>query len=164
LPLRAGQIAKVTDSDKALIRGRFDAQDRVLIHVMLNGQSSIDEVAAQIESLQGRVLDRNPNFRHGILAAYVPTDELKNASTIKGVRALTMEARPIARGKFSSQSRVILQTDVLNKAGLNGDGITVGVLSDSFNTAQYNPQSPPATTAPQDEKNGYLPLVNVLQD
>src|SRR6201993_4780544 len=73
-----GQIAKVNDADKATIRGRFDAQDRVLVHVMLDGQSSIDEVAAQIQSFQGHVLDRNANFRHGILAAYVPTDELKN--------------------------------------------------------------------------------------
>jgi hypothetical protein len=158
-----GQIAKVSDADKALIRGRFDNRDRVLVHVMLDGRSSIDEVAAQIESLQGKVLDRLPNFHHGILAAYVPTDELKNASTIAGVRALTMEAPPIARGKFSSQSSAILQTDVLNKEGLNGDGITVGVLSDSFNTAQYG-TPPPATTAAQDEKNGYLPQVNVLQD
>ena len=157
------QIAKVNDADKALIRGRFDAQDRVLVHVMLDGQSSVDEVAAQIQSLQGQVLDRNANFRHGILAAYVPTDELKNASVIKGVRALTMEAPPIARGKFSSQSRTILQTDKLNNEGLNGDGITVGVLSDSFNTAQYG-TPPPATTAPQDVKRGYLPVVNVLQD
>jgi len=44
-----------------------------------------------------------------------------------------------------------------------GIGITVGVLSDSFNTAQYG-TPPPATTAAQDEKNGYLPQVNVLQD
>src|SRR5262249_40376960 len=98
------QIAKVADSDKTLIRGRFDAQDRVLVHVLLDGGSSIDEVAAKIGSLQGQVLDRNANFRHGILAAYVPTDQLKNASVIKGVRVLTMEAPPIARGKFSSQS------------------------------------------------------------
>ena len=158
-----GQIAKVSAADKAIIRGRFDAQDRVLVHVLLNGQTSIDDVAAQIESLQGQVLDRDPNFHHGIFAAYVPTDELKNASTIKGVRALTMEAPPIARRKFSSQSGVILQTNVLNKQGLNGDGITVGVLSDSFNTAQFG-TPPPATTAAQDVKMGYLPVVNVLQD
>jgi hypothetical protein len=158
-----GQIAKINDADKATIRGRFDAQDRVLVHVMLDGQSSIDEVAAQIQSLQGQVLDRLSSFHHGIFTAYVPTDELKNASAIKGVRALTMEAPPIARGKFSSQSRAILETDKLNKEGLNGDGITVGVLSDSFNTAQYG-TPPPATTAAQDEKTGYLPQVNVLQD
>jgi hypothetical protein len=158
------QIAKVADADKALIRGRFDAQDRVLVHVMLDGQSSVDGVAAKIESLQGKVLDRLPSFHHGILAAYLPTDQLKNASTITGVRALTMEAPPIARGKFSSQSSAVLQTNVLNKQGLNGDGITVGALSDSFNTAQYNTQSPPATTAAQDVKAGYLPQVNVLQD
>jgi hypothetical protein len=158
-----GQVAKVSEADKATIRGRFDSQDRVLVHVILNGQSSMDDVVAQIQSLQGQVLDRNPNFHHGILAAYIPTDELKNASTIEGVRALTMEAPPVRRGKFSSQSRVILQTNVLNKGGLNGDGITVGVLSDSFNTAQYG-TPPPATTAAQDEKTGYLPQVNVLQD
>ncbi len=163
VPGAHGQIARVTDADKASIRGRFDAQDRVLVHVMLNGQTSIDDIAAQIEFLQGQALDRDPNFHHGIFAAYVPTDELKNASTIKGVRALTMEAPPIARRKFSSQSGVILQTNVLNKQGLNGDGITVGVLSDSFNTAQFG-TPPPATTAAQDVKMGYLPVVNVLQD
>ena len=80
-----GQIAKVSAADKAIIRGRFDAQDRVLVHVLLNGQTSIDDVAAQMKYLQGQVLDREPNVHHGIFAAYVRTDELKNASTIKEI-------------------------------------------------------------------------------
>ena len=159
------QIAKVDNADKALIHGRFDDQDRVLVHVLLNGENSLDGIASQIESLRGRVLDRNSTYRHGIVAAYLPTDQLENVSAITGVRALTMEHPPITRArKFTSQSTVVLQTDVLNKAGLKGDGITVGALSDSFNTAQYNTQSPPATTAAQDVKMGYLPVVNVIQD
>lgn len=160
------QIAKVNAVDKAQIRGRFDDLDRVLVHVLLNGQDSVDNVAGRIESLQGHVLDRNYTYRHGVLAAYVPTDQLENVAGALGVRALTIEYRPEVRkiGKFSSQARFVLQTNVLNKAGLNGDGITIGALSDSFNTAQYNTQSPPATTAAQDVQRGYLPQVNVLQD
>ena len=59
----------------------------------------------------------------------------------------------------------MLRTDQVNKLGFKGDGITVGVLSDSFNTAYLNTQNPPATTAQQDVATGDLPKnVNVLQD
>jgi hypothetical protein len=158
------QIAKVSDADKELLGGRFDDQDRVLVHVLLDGRSSLDQVAQQVESLQGIVLGRNATYRHGILAAYVPTDQLDNAASIVGVRALTMEDEPVKRaGKYSSQSREVLHTDVVNQQGLTGAGITIGVLSDSFNTARFA-KHPPRTTAEQDEKDGYLPVVNVLQD
>jgi hypothetical protein len=158
------QIATVSDVDKLLVSGRFDDQDRVLVHVLLDGRSSLDFVVGQVESLQGVVLDRNSAYRHGILAAYVPTDQLDNVATILGVRALTMEHEPVKRaGRFSSQSAEVLQTDVLNQSGMTGKGITIGVLSDSFNTAQYS-KHPPRTTAERDEKDGYLPDVNVLQD
>jgi hypothetical protein len=159
------QIAKISSTDRDLIPGRFDEQDRVLVHVLLDGQKSIDEVGRQIDSLKGAVLDRNSTYRHGILAAYVPTDQLENIAGVFGVRALVMEHQPVKRaGKFSSQSREVLHTDVLNQQGLSGDGITIGVLSDSFNTAQYSLRHPPQTTAEMDVKNGYLPVVNVIHD
>jgi hypothetical protein len=158
------QIGTVSDTDKELTAGRFDDQDRVLVHVLLDGRTSLDQVALQIESLQGTVLDRNATYRHGILAAYVPTDQLDNAANIVGVRALTMEPEPVKRaGKYSSQSREVLHTDVLNQQGLTGEGTTIGVLSDSFNTARFA-KHPPRTTAGQDEKDGYLPVVDVVQD
>jgi hypothetical protein len=158
------QIAKISDADRELIRGRFDDQDRVLVHVLLDGRSSLDQVAQQVESLQGVILGRSANYRHGILAAYVPTDQLAHAASIVGVRALTMENEPVERaGEYSSQSREVLHTDVLNQQGLTGEGITIGVLSDSFNTARFAKHGP-RTTAEQDEKDGYLPVVNVIQD
>jgi hypothetical protein len=158
------QIARVSDTDKELIPGRFDDQDRVLVHVLLDGRSSLDQVAQQVESLRGVILDRSATYRHGILAAYVPTDQLDNIANILGVRALTMEQEPVKRAaKYSSQSRKVLHTDVLNQQGFTGQGITIGVLSDSFNTARFA-KHPPRTTAEQDEKNGYLPIVNVIQD
>jgi hypothetical protein len=159
------QIARVSVSDKAQIPGRWDANDRVLVHIHLNGAAALADVVKAVASLQGHVLDVSSTYGHGIIAAYVPTDQLENVAKGIGVRALTMESRPRVRaGKYSSQSRVVLKTDVLNSRGLNGDGITIGVLSDSFNTAYQNTSSPPATTASQDVAAGYLPVVNVLQD
>jgi hypothetical protein len=160
------QIATISSGDKATINGRFDDQDRVLVHVLLNGRSSIDQIASQITSLQGLVLDTNAQYRHGILAAYLPTDQLDNVANLTGVRALTMEPPPVARtvGKYSSQSIYVFNTTSLNSEGYTGKGITVGALSDSFNTAQYNTKHPPATTAEKDEKLGYLPNVYVVQD
>ena len=100
-----------------------------------------------------------------MLAAYLPTDQIENIAKIVGVRALTMEHRPGLRvGKVTSQGCAVLGTDVLNNLGLQGDGITVGVLSDSFNTAQYNTSSPPATTADQDVITHDLPVVKVVQE
>jgi hypothetical protein len=160
-----GQIAKVSVSDKAQIPGRWDANDRVLVHIHLNGEAALADVAKAVDSLQGQVLDLSQTYRHGIIAAYVPTDQLANIAKGIGVRALTMEGRPEVRvGKYTSQSCAVLQTDVLNKRGLKGDGITVGVLSDSFNTAYQITSNPPATTAQQDVATGDLPVVNVLQD
>ncbi len=159
------QIAKISVSDKAQIPGRWDASDRVLVHIHLNGEAALADVAKAVGSLQGQVLDVSQSYRHGVIAAYVPTDQLANIANGIGVRALTMEARPEVRvGKYTSQSCAVLQTNVLNKQGLNGDGITIGVLSDSFNTAYQDTSAPPATTAQQDVASGDLPVVNVLQD
>jgi hypothetical protein len=158
------QIAKVNATDKAQLGGRWDANDRVLVHIHLDGLASLDQVAKQVQSLQGQVLDRNESYRHGILAVYLPTDQLENVAKSVGVRALTMEPRPVFRvGKYTSQSAAVLETDKLNSRGLKGDGITIGVLSDSFNTA-YQVSPPPVTTAAQDVASGDLPVVNVLQD
>jgi hypothetical protein len=160
-----GQNATINRTDRTQIPGRFDDKDRVLVHVHLDGRSSLDGVTKQLESLRSQVLDRNKTYRHGILAAYLPTDQIENIAKIVGVRALTMEHRPEFRvGKVTSQGCAVLGTDVLNNLGLKGDGITVGVLSDSFDTAQFNISSPPATTADQDVITHDLPVVNVVQD
>jgi hypothetical protein len=157
------QVAAVSKLDQKTTAGRFDASNRVLVHVHLDGHSTLAQVSRQIASLKGTVLDANASYRHGILAAYLPADQIANAAKITGVRALTLEHRPELRvGKVTSQGTAILGTNLLNKSGLNGDGITVGVLSDSFNTSYQ--AGPVATTAPQDVASGDLPVVNVLQD
>ena len=144
---------------------RFDAQNRVLVHVYLDGSQSIGSVKAALGAFGIGALDENSTYRKGIIAAYMPVTQIPNVAKLAGVRALTMEHRPgVSVGSVTSEGTVVLQTDKVNKLGYKGDGITVGVLSDSFNTAQYNTSNPPATTAAEDVKTHDLPVVNVLQD
>ncbi|MBV8353129.1 MAG: hypothetical protein JOZ21_12730 [Verrucomicrobia bacterium] len=155
-------------SDDVRLRGsvRFDEQGRVLVHVHLDGTQSIPAIERALNSLNAKVLDKMESYRHGVVAAYLPLVQIETLARTGGVSHLTAEHPPKAWvGKVTSQGTVVLRTDQVNKLGFKGDGITVGVLSDSFNTAYLNTQNPPATTAQQDAATGDLPKnVNVLQD
>jgi hypothetical protein len=147
------------------IPGRFDARGRVLVHIHLDGTQAMDAVEHALNSQQIQVQAKNATYRHGIMAAYLTAAQVEAAARLAGVRAITMEGKPHANvGAVTSEGAVVLKTNLVNKRGIKGDGITVGVLSDSFNTALLNVQSPPVTTAEQDVKTGDLPVVNVLED
>ncbi len=151
--------------DTTDIPGRFDAQGRVLVDIHLDGTQRIDAIEQALNSQQIRIQAKNATFHHGVIAAYVTPGQAETAARVPGVRAVVMEGKPHANvGKVTSEGAVVLKTNLLNKRGIKGDGITVGVLSDSFNTAQLNVQSPPVTTAADDVRTGDLPVVNVLED
>ncbi len=144
--------------------GRFDASGRVLVHVQLDGTSTAAKITAAIVALKGSVTATNSTYNHGILAAYLPISQIVTSAAIPGVRALTLEHTPQTHaGKVTSQGTSVLRTGLLGQHGIDGTGVTVGVLSDSFNTA-YETANPPATTAAQDVASGDLPVVNVLED
>jgi hypothetical protein len=151
--------------DTTDIPGRFDTQGRVLVHIHLDGTQSIDALERVLNSRNIKIQAKNATYRHGIMAAYLTPAQVEASANLAGVRAITMEGKPHANvGAVTSEGAVVLKTDLVNKRGIKGDGITVGVLSDSFNTAQLNVQSPPATTAEQDVKTGDLPVVKILED
>ena len=147
------------------IPGRFDASGRVVVHIHLDGTQSIEAVEQALNAQQIKIQAKNATYRHGIMAAYLTPAQVEVAARLAGVRAVVLEGKPHANvGAVTSEGTVVLKTKLVNKLGIKGDGITVGVLSDSFNTAQLNVQFPPVTTAAQDVKTGDLPVVNVLED
>ena len=158
-------VAPPAQVDVRDIPGRFDATGRVLVHIHLDGTQSIESVERALNAQGIGVQAKSANYRHGIMAAYLAPEQVDSAAHLAGVRAITMEGKPHANvGAVTSEGAVVLRTDLVNKRGIKGNGITVGVLSDSFNTAQLNVQNPPATTAEQDVKTGDLPVVNVIED
>jgi hypothetical protein len=154
-----------TPLDTRDIPGRFDASGRVLVHILLDGTQSIDAVEHALNAQQIKIQAKNATYRHGIMAAYLTPAQVEVAARLAGVRAVVLEGKPHANvGKVTSEGTVVLKTKQVNQLGIKGDGITVGVLSDSFNTAYLNVQNPPFTTAAKDVKTGDLPVVNVLED
>ena len=154
-----------TPLDTRDIPGRFDASGRVLVHIHLDGTQSMEAVEHALNAQQIKIQAKNATYRHGIMAAYLTPAQVEVAARLAGVRAVVLEGKPHANvGKVTSEGTVVLKTKLVNKLGIKGDGITVGVLSDSFNTALLNVQNPPFTTAAQDVKTGDLPVVNVLED
>ncbi len=147
------------------VLGRFDREGRVLTHVHLDGSQPPDVVEAALKSLGVPVIARKDDYARGIFAVWLPRERIADAAHLAGVRSLTMESPPHPNvGKVTSQGAEVLRTNAVNKLGFKGDGITAGVISDSFNTAKENEQFPPATTAEDDVKSGDLPVVNVLED
>lgn len=125
----------------------------------------MEAVEHALNAQQIKIQAKNATYRHGIMAAYLTPAQVEVAARLAGVRAVVLEGKPHANvGKVTSEGTVVLKTKLVNKLGIKGDGITVGVLSDSFNTALLNVQNPPFTTAAQDVKTGDLPVVNVLED
>ena len=162
----AGPMAQ-SDETRLRTAARFDEQGRALVHVHLDGNQSMQAVERVLTSLGANVLGKLPTYRHGLIATYLPITQIETLARTAGVSHLTAEQPPKAWvGKVTSQGTVVLRTDLVNKnLGYTGKGITVGVLSDSFNTAFLNTQNPPATTAQQDAASGDLPNnVNVLED
>ncbi len=151
--------------DQRTVPGRFNAQGHVLVHVNLDGTQRPDAVQSALTSLGVPVIARKDDYAKGIMAAWLPKEKIAAVAGLAGVRSLTLEHRPQARvGKVTSQGATVLRTNLVNNLAIKGDGITVGVLSDSFNTAKLNEKNPPVTTAEDDVKSGDLPVVNVLED
>jgi hypothetical protein len=168
-------------------RARFDAQDRVLVRISLDGKRDLKTITDLVETCRGRSQGSTSSWGHGVVSAFLPIDQLESIAKMPGVGFIVMEyppARhrvdktsapashpPIAhnQGEITTmrpQSAQVLRTDIVNKKyGLTGKGVTVGVLSDSFNTARLDSSvNPPLPDAQWDIEHGYLSPVNVLAD
>jgi subtilase family protein/pre-peptidase len=113
----------------------FDDAGRVLVRLSLDGKVP---GAAVLQSLKGtpnvEVIASDMSYRKGVIEAYVPTTALVSLADQKGVLAIVPSA-PMATnvGLTTSQGVVQHRVDKL-PAGVNGSGITVGVMSDSYDT------------------------------
>ena len=144
-------------SAAALLEPRVlrDTQSRVLVNVWLDGGRPLAAVHQSLEALGARVQAELPSYRKGVISAFVPIERASEAAALSGVRSLTLEHKPQVRlGKATSQGLATIHADKLNALGLSGQGITIGALSDSFNTA---PNSQTTDHYAQDIKSGDLP-------
>lgn len=126
----------VADVPQARLQPMTDAAGRVLVDIYLDGSTSLTSFKALLTSVGGEVTGENPAFRYGALSAYVPTTAITTIAGWNGLNLMKMTARPHRNvGATTSQGAKVMRTDVVNANGFIGTGITVGVLSDSYDAS-----------------------------
>ena len=154
LNLATGERRLVSDPHRAMI---VDTANRVLVNIHLNGSSPIEDVRRELRTAGAVIVAENPEYRHGTLAAYVPAGAATKIAAVNGISAVKLihKARTNV-GAVTSEGAALLHADQVNASGVTGQGITIGIVSDSFNNTSTS-----ATTASDDVKTGDLPNTGV---
>jgi hypothetical protein len=112
----------------------LDDAGRALVKVTLDGKASLANVLQTLQSLPGvEVIASDMNYRAGVIEAYVPTSALASVAIQPGVMAV-VPSSPFVTNVGATDSQGVVQHRVDQIAGVDGSGITVGVMSDSYDT------------------------------
>ncbi|HEU0040381.1 MAG TPA: S8 family serine peptidase, partial [Verrucomicrobiae bacterium] len=132
---------------------------RVQVNFHLDGKASLSEVRDQVSAAGANVIAENSKYKNGVLSAFVPVNKLAELAQSPGVLSMSMEHRPIKNvGATTSGGVFVIHSDALNAQGIDGTGITVGLLSDSYDRATTDENGNPLTIhAAQDVATGDLP-------
>jgi hypothetical protein len=137
-----------------------DGSGRVLVEIYLNGAQSMDQVRASLLSWGASITAENPSYRAGAVSAYVPLSSMDTVGGGSGISHLALSYKPVVNvGLVTSQGAAVMHSNVANANGFTGAGITVGVLSDSFDRST-------AVTihAANDIASGDLPVMKFVLD
>ena len=155
------EVAAAGPASAALLRSsvpqlthpvQFDAAGRALVRISLDGKVPAVTVVQSLQNTAGvEVVASDLAYRRGVVEAYVPTDMLVGLARRKGVLAV-VPSIPMMTNAGATDSQGIVQHRVDRvPAGVDGSGITVGVISDSYDT------NPEESSAAADIASGDLP-------
>lgn len=166
---RPAATVRAARSAESLIHPiHFDDAGRALVKVTLNGKVPPASILNSLQSMSGvEVIASDMNYRAGIIEAYVPTSSLASVAKKAGVLAVVPSSL-FATNVGATDSQGIVQHRVDKITGVDGAGITVGVMSDSYDT-NLAPNSAAADIATGDLPGTGNPFGNtepvvVLQD
>jgi hypothetical protein len=114
---------------------QFDDASRALVRISLDGSPTAPQTLASLQQMAGvEVVASDLSYGPGLVEAYVPVEQLVSVAHTKGVLAV-VPSGPMVTNVGATDSQGIVQHRV-NKlpAGVDGSGITVGVMSDSYDT------------------------------
>lgn len=148
------RLAQSADQPTARFDGMLDAAGRVLVDIHLDGSEPLAVIVERLKANGAVVTGVDPYFQNGAVSAYVPVEQLEVLAASSGLRLMKMSLRPARNvGVTTSQGTKVLRSDLANASGYNGAGITVGVLSDSYDAS---PLSFTTTRAATDIASGDL--------
>jgi hypothetical protein len=111
-----------------------DAAGRALVRITLDGKRPFAEMQKRLEAVEGvEIVASNLKYRKGVIEAWVPASALAGIAKSKGVLAV-VPSSPMVTDVGLVDSQGVVQHRVDQVEGVDGDGITVGVMSDSYDT------------------------------
>jgi hypothetical protein len=139
-----------------------DHESNPLVRVRLLASADADVVLQHLSAAGFRLITRS-TINPLLVEGYLPLARVHEAAAVPGIRSILAEQRPVRRaGPVPSQAVPLERVNLANSRGLDGAGIRIGALSDSFNSC--SPTSTPyscSTTAAQDIAAGELPAAGV---
>jgi hypothetical protein len=183
LGLGLTQLVETSQRDPVELKNRMskapsivaDTAGRVVVNIQLNGERPITEVQAKLADLAVEIIAADPAWRSGIISAWLPLSQAIAAATMPGVRSVVLAPRPIRRlGAVTAGSSIVERSAEVNTPGtvtpqgILGRGISIGLVSNSYDTAPGIPRAS-AGVASGDlpgpgNPNGYTQPVFVLKD
>ena len=183
LGLGLKQLVEISQTDPAALRNRMsasrsiasDASGRVIVNIQLTGEQPFAEVEAKLAALGAEIFAADPDWRGGIISAWLPIPQSIAAANLPGVRSITLTRKPIRRvGVVTAESSVVEHAvevntpGVMTPQGIVGRGISVGIVSDSYDTASGVPRASTGVASGDlpgpGNPNGYNQPVIVLRD
>ncbi|EDX73882.1 peptidase families S8 and S53 domain protein [Coleofasciculus chthonoplastes PCC 7420] len=162
--IKQGSLSKLMFdlAPMAVNGGKYSGQNASFSLQTYNNNVVIDAVAASdvnslLSDLQGLGL-QNASIFGSFVSGMLPIDALASVAQLESLKFAKPTYKPITNvGKTTSQANVALRADIAREQfGVDGTGVTIGVLSDSFNFSG---------TAAEDVANGDLPSgIQVLKD
>jgi len=138
-PVSARSFARAAASEEPEVRVtspvQFDDANRALVRISLDGSPEASKTLGSLQQIEGvEVVASDLSYGPGLVEAYVPVEALLSVARTKGVLAI-VPSSPMETNVGATDSQGIVQHRV-NKlpAGVDGSGITVGVMSDSYDT------------------------------
>ncbi|MEY2520137.1 MAG: hypothetical protein QOF24_1896 [Verrucomicrobiota bacterium] len=125
-----------------------DNSGRIVVNIHLSGEVPGSDVTAGLTKLGAEVIAEDPHWRDGVISAWLPVSQAITAANLKGVRSIMLAPRPVRRaGVVTAESSVaehaadVNTPGLLTPQGILGRGISVGVVSDSYDRATGVPRA-----------------------
>jgi len=183
LGLGLRELVELSQTDRAALQQQVqaapainsDAAGRVIANIQLDGKAPLAEVQASLVALGLEVIAVEDQWRNGVISVWLPLGQAVAAAKLPGVRSITLARKPVRRvGAVTAESSVVEHAadvnapGVVTPQGIIGRGISVGIVSDSFDGAANVPRAS-AGVASGDlpgpgNPDGYTQPVVVLND
>jgi hypothetical protein len=183
LGLGLKQLVQLFQQDQIQLQTRItssrsimsDVSGRVVVNIYLNGSTPTAEVTAKLVDLGLEIMAVDSHWRSGVISAWLPISQAIPVANLAGVLSVMLAPRPVRYlGVVTAESSVVehaLEVNtpgVLSPQGILGRGISVGLVSDSYDGAAATPRASVGVASGDlpgpGNPDGYTQPVVVLSD